>query len=125
RHAGAKMLIGAACIRKTLPESTTWVGPSVPITWGSSPTPSLAPGFNTSDSVAAVLDAVHDWYVIIHLKPGGSNLAVQPYESSRTDKGDLEKTCGAIIGNQTATLDASPFQDLNNQLEIISQVLTA
>ena len=52
---------GAIVLARTLPGSLSVVD-FTPITFGGSPTPTLALGYHTSDSIALQIDAAHDYY---------------------------------------------------------------
>jgi hypothetical protein len=122
-------IINKAVIRRTAPNSLTWID-STSITWnGGSTNPSFTPGsvnvaqLYQSDAITLAMDAAHDYYIIVYVDPTTNVNAFQPYASGSAFYG--LGIGGYISGDQTSTTNASTFSGLNGQLSAITQILTA
>jgi hypothetical protein len=114
------LIVGGAKIERTLPNDTTIIDSAV-ITWGGSPTPSLAAGVHTSDSLAYIADSDHDYYIIVYFDPSNTTGTVYGGPANALYQ------CGAAVlgdarGNSISSLQGSLAQ---NAWYAITGIVTA
>lgn len=96
--ASASFIFDNIKLRRTVHGSTTFID-STTLTFGGSPTPTLAAGRTLSDAIAVALDQQHDYYILMHVTSGTSAGAtvIQGTDAVSELRGAF--TSGDVTGN--------------------------
>jgi hypothetical protein len=99
---GTTDLTGIKVLKTALDDLT--VLSSTAVTFGSSATPSLPAGANTSDAISLTLDSTHDYWLVAHISNTSANTSILVWNSiaaPATNSATATPPGGYLIGDQT------------------------